>query len=360
MADATFGKWRVIGGGRYEMSGAVGHDVQPLRHSQRRGVDPGEQRRPAVAQRRLRDRAADEPPCRVRPFAIARSSAGSARFRIHGSRRRRSVAGNPELEQATIDGLDLRWEMFPRAGEVVAASVFTKKIDKPIERIVQPTSDYRQSFVNADQADLWGVELEFRARSTISPRAALLVGELERHVPVDSKVTVGEHQLSVVTNAERSLEGDPDAVGNLALQFYHPSWGTMFRVLGSYTGERLADVGGRGLPDTFEQPFTSFDVVISQSFGELARGLELKLAAKNLLGEARVHAGPRDPARHRSRPQGQFEFQLHAVLVGLVSSSGFLEFLGFLGSPQPEEPEERGTRGTHYSSAQQPQEESNS
>ena len=217
-------------------------------------------------------------PTKLSPFAFTEVAGG------------RSVAGNPELQQATIDGVDLRWEHFPREGEVVAASVFAKKIDSPIERIVQPTSDYRQSFVNADRADLWGLELELR-------RAISTYFSVNTNFTyVDSQVEVGEHQLSVVTNAERPLEGQSDFVGNLALQFYHPVWGTMFRVLGSYTGERLADVGARGLPDTFERPFTSFDFVVSQSLA-FALGLEIKLAARNLLDEKREFTQGREIQR---------------------------------------------------------------
>ena len=46
-------------------------------------------------------------------------------------------------------------------------------------------------------------------------------------------LTVGEHQLSVLTNTTRPLEGQSDNVANLALQYHHPAWGTMVRVLGS-------------------------------------------------------------------------------------------------------------------------------
>ena len=145
----------------------------------------------------------------------------------------RSVSGNPDLEQATIDGYDLRWETFPGAGDVIAASAFYKKIDKPIERIVQPTTDLRQSFVNAEAATLWGLELEFR-RSLESLLPALRLWSVNlNYAYIQSDVTIGEQQLSVVTNTERPLEGQSDQIANLALQFYHPQWGTMVRFLGS-------------------------------------------------------------------------------------------------------------------------------
>ena len=198
----------------------------------------------------------------------------------------RSVSGNPDLEQATLDGLDLRWETFPGGGEVIAASVFYKSIDRPIERIVQPTTDLRQSFVNADKATLYGLELEFR-RSLESLLPALRLWSVNvNYAYINSDVTIGEHQLSVITNKERPLEGQSDQIVNVGLQFYEPQWGTMVRFLAAHSGERLTEVGAFGLPDIYEAASTSFDVVLSQSLA-FARGLEVKLAGTNLFNSDR-------------------------------------------------------------------------
>jgi outer membrane receptor protein involved in Fe transport len=196
------------------------------------------------------------------------------------------VAGNPDLEQATLDGFDVRWETFPSSGEVIAASAFLKKIANPIERIVQPTTDFRTSFVNADSATLWGLELEFR-RSLEALLPSLHHWSVNvNYAYIQSDVTVGEHQYSVVTNKERPLEGQSDQVANVALQFQQPQWGTMFRILGGYNGQRLTEVGAFGLPDIYESPYLSVDVVLSQSLA-FAKGLEVKLAGTNLLDEKR-------------------------------------------------------------------------
>jgi outer membrane receptor protein involved in Fe transport len=285
MSDTTLGKWRIIGGARYEMSEQTVTTFNPFDTS--KAVDSVNENNDILpslnlvyqyaAKTNLRfayGRSLNRPEFReLSPFAFTEVAGG------------RSVAGNPDLKQATIDGVDFRWETFPRDGEVVAAGIFYKRIDQPIERIVQPTTDFRQSFVNAESADLWGLELEFRRSLDVLLQSLEHWSVNVNFAYVDSQVEVGEQNLSVVTNSERALEGQSDIVGNVALQFYHPQWGTMVRFLGSYTGERLADVGARGLPDIFEQPYTSFDVVLSQSLGSFARGLELKLAAKNILDE---------------------------------------------------------------------------
>lgn len=287
MTDTTRGKWRVIGGARYEKSDQrvttfnpfdVGNEVE--------AVNVGNDVLPSLnivyqlgPQTNLRfgyGRSLNRPEFReLSPFAFVEVAGG------------RSVAGNPDLEQATLDGFDFRWETFPSSGEVVAASAFYKKIDKPIERIIQPTSDLRQSFVNADSATLWGLELEFRRSLEIVSPLLRLWSVNVNYANIHSDVTVGAHQFSVVTNTDRPLEGQSDQTANVALQFYHPQWGTMLRLLGAYNGQRLAEVGAFGLPDIYEAASHSFDVVVSQSLGSFVKGVELKLAGTNLLNEKR-------------------------------------------------------------------------
>ncbi len=284
MGDVTRGRIRVIGGARYEhseqrVSTFNPFDVNNLVESVRNNNDllPSlnvvYQLQSRTNLRFAYGRSLNRPEFReLSPFTFTEVAGG------------RSVSGNPDLQQATIDSYDVRWEMFPSSSEVMAASLFYKNLDKPIERIVQPTTDYRLSYVNADQATLYGIELEFRrSLETISP-ALRLWSVNANYAHIKSSVDIGEQQFSVVTNTERPLEGQSDDVGNVALQFYHPAWGTMFRVLGSYNGERLVEVGAFGLPDTYESASTTFDVVVSQSIA-FARGLELKLAATNLLDD---------------------------------------------------------------------------
>ena len=287
MSDFTFGKWRFISGARYEQSAqsvttfnpfSISDAVQSLNESN--DVLPSLN---VVYQLNSRTnlrfgygRSLNRPEFReLSPFTFTEVAGG------------RSVSGNPKLQQATLDGYDVRWEMFPTGGEVLAVSAFYKHIDKPIERVIQPTTDLRMSFVNADAAELWGLELELRrSLERLTPMLRFWSVNFN-YAYVQSDVTVGEHQFTVVTNTERPLEGQSDQVANLGLQFYHPQWGTMFRVLGSYNGARLTEVGAFGLPDIYESASTSLDVVVSQNLGAWARGLELKLAGSNLLDEKR-------------------------------------------------------------------------
>jgi outer membrane receptor protein involved in Fe transport len=286
MSDTTFGKWRVIGGARYESSDQIVTTFNPFDTAN--GVNAVNnskdvlpslnvvyQLQPRTNLRFGYGRSLNRPEFReLSPFTFIEVAGG------------RSVAGNPDLKQATLDAFDARWETFPSSGEVIAASAFYKNISQPIERIVQPTTDFRTSFVNADSATLWGLELEFR-RSLEAFLPSMQNWSVNvNYAYIRSDVTVGEHQYSVVTNKERPLEGQSDQTANVALQFLHPRWGTMFRILGGYSGARLTEVGSFGLPDIYESSHLSVDVVLSQSLN-FAKGLEVKLAGTNLLDEKR-------------------------------------------------------------------------
>ncbi|HEX6088158.1 MAG TPA: TonB-dependent receptor [Thermoanaerobaculia bacterium] len=274
MGDFTSGRLRVITGARYESSNQIVTTFDPF--DVENAVASSNENRDLLpslnvvwqlaARTNLRfgyGRSLNRPEFReLSPFTFVEVAGG------------RSVAGNPELRQATLDGLDLRWETFPASGEVIAASAFYKKIDSPIERVIEPTTDLRQSYINADEATLWGLELEYRR-------------PVARHWSVNLNYAYIQSDVTMGAEPNRPLEGQSDQVGNAALQFYQPQWGTMLRLLGAYSGQRLTEVGAFGLPDIYEGAFTSFDVVLSQSLEAFARGVELKLAATNVLDEKR-------------------------------------------------------------------------
>ena len=90
--------------------------------------------------------------------------------------------GNPNLQRALIQNYDLRWEWYPRAGEVVSVGVFAKRFDDPIERVfVIQTGALANSFVNADKADNYGVELEVRKNLDFLTPIPLARDRLRQH-----------------------------------------------------------------------------------------------------------------------------------------------------------------------------------
>lgn len=287
MLDASWGKWRLVGGVRYEKSDLQVRTYNPFAPGQLAvardlnrdwlpALNVVYQVRPDTNLRLAASRTVNRPEFReLSPFAFVEVTGG------------KSVAGNPELKQATIDAFDVRWELFPGPGEVVSVSAFHKKLTNPIERIIQPTTELRSSFTNAESATLTGAEVEYRqSLAMLSPLLQRWTVNLN-FAYVDASVEVGERNLSVITNASRPLEGQSKNVGNVAVQYFQPSRGTMLRAMYNFTGRRIHEVGAYGLPDIYEDNLGVLDLVVSQALDRVFPGLELKLSGTNLLGAER-------------------------------------------------------------------------
>jgi outer membrane receptor protein involved in Fe transport len=67
---------------------------------------------------------------------------------------------------------DLRYEWFPAPGEIISASAFYKYFEKPIEQTNQGNDVL--SYTNADNANVYGVEVEFRKSLTGFIRGILI------------------------------------------------------------------------------------------------------------------------------------------------------------------------------------------
>ncbi len=206
----------------------------------------------------------------------------------------RSVVGNPNLRRSLLDSVEVRWETFPEPGEVVAFSVFAKRITDPIERIIQPTTELRSSWTNAKEANLQGVELEYRrSLGHLHPSLQNLVLNAN-YAFIDSEVTVPPRALSVVTSSNRPLQGQARHVLNFTVEYYYPRWGSLARLLYNFTGRRLSEVGAYGLADIYEEDNGTWDLFLRQQLRWLLPGLEVNLSAANLTdNREKFTQGPR-------------------------------------------------------------------
>jgi outer membrane receptor protein involved in Fe transport len=164
MADIALGsRWRISGGVRFEDSNAVVRTIDPLVPGAIPAVARLENKDvlPAVnviysltASHNLRfgyGRTLSRPDFReLSPFEFTNVLGGF------------NTVGNPDLKRAQIDNFDGRWEWFLGGDQLIAISYFRKDFTDPIEVTVQPTTDLRQSFVNAKKAVNQGAELEWR------------------------------------------------------------------------------------------------------------------------------------------------------------------------------------------------------
>ncbi len=194
-----------------------------------------------------------------------------------------NVKGNENLTRSLIQNYDLRWEWYPRRGEIVSLAVFAKKFDKPIERIYVGTSGTRIiSYVNAKAANNYGVEAEVRKGLD------LLTGSLA-NFSVFANATVMKSEIELdpaagaFTNANRKMVGQAPYVVNAGLTWTHPSGSASATVLYNRVGERIVEAGQTPLPDVIEQPRNVLDVSLRLP---IAGSLSTRIDAKNLLDAA--------------------------------------------------------------------------
>ncbi len=197
----------------------------------------------------------------------------------------RPKQGNPDLVQAQIRSLDLRWEWFLSGSDIVSFSLFQKHLDKPIEQtVVQNGSSLIDSFSNADNGDLLGFEFEGRkGLDFLSPSLDGL--SLSTNVSyVDSTVNVPLGVAQQQTETKRALQGQAPFVVNAGLEYTTKQLGTA-RLLYNTAERRIDKVGASGLPDIYEERRDQLDFVLTRKIEEFGTPFNLKLGIENLLND---------------------------------------------------------------------------
>lgn len=192
-------------------------------------------------------------------------------------------SGNPDLEQTQIDNLDLRWEYYFEGDQNVAAALFYKKFESPIERVSVPGTGGLLSYQNAESARNRGIEVEgFKRLDWFGEWGAdYFAGFNAAYIKSDVELgTAG----SIQTNRSRPLQGQSKHLINLELGYKPQAEDARLEATLLYNvfGERIAQVGVLGLPDVYEQPFNQLDFTLKYRFApEWSLGLKLR----NLLDE---------------------------------------------------------------------------
>ncbi len=190
--------------------------------------------------------------------------------------------GNPNLQRALIQNYDLRWEWYPRAGEVVSVGVFAKRFDDPIERVfVIQTGALANSFVNADKADNYGVELEVRKNLDFLSPSLWPVTVFANTTLMQSEITPGNTDISALTSTDRPMVGQAEYVVNGGLS-YANGGGLNATLLYNLVGARIVEAGAVPFPDAYEQARSLLDFSLQIP---VFQSTSLKLDAKNLLDD---------------------------------------------------------------------------
>lgn len=202
-----------------------------------------------------------------------------------------STAGSPDLKRSSILNADIRYEWYPRAGELLSIGGFYKDFKDPIELRLNSASAVTRrqyQFQNAEQATLLGAELEFRkSLSFISEKAAWL-GNLYftgNASLIYSEVTLGNVDASgnKLPSTKRPLQGQSPYLINAGFQ-YDGENGTNISLLYNRIGQRLSLVGNDDFGDVYEKSRDLVDFQISQKL--LKKKAELRLTISDIFNQA--------------------------------------------------------------------------
>jgi TonB-dependent receptor len=191
-----------------------------------------------------------------------------------------SVQGNPSLERTKITNLDLRYELYPKAGEVITAGVFYKYFKNPIEQLfnegIGGASTF--SFQNAEKATAYGVELEIRKKLDFT-------NGLKNFTFQANASYIKSEVKDQGFNIDRPMQGQSPYVLNLGLLYDLEKAGFSSTLLYNQVGERIYLVGdltsGAGSPDIYEAPRPLLDFQMSKKL--LKNKAELRLSIADIL-----------------------------------------------------------------------------
>lgn len=217
------------------------------------------------------------------------------------------VVGNPSLINQYTQNLDFRWEWFPNNGEVIAVSLFGKRIENQLYKVFSlKTSGLAATYPeyptirfenDPNIGKVWGVEFEIvkdlgrvwgplrnffagtnllLAQSDIkkSPERLEANRSLDRHTPDNSPL----------------FEQAPFSI-NGWINYDNKRSGTSLTGTFNMVGERLIQINLTGEPDLYTRPVPMLDFVFSQ---RITKRVIFKGYAKNILNPAieTVYANP--------------------------------------------------------------------
>jgi outer membrane receptor protein involved in Fe transport len=202
----------------------------------------------------------------------------------------RVTKGNPDLEKSEIYNFDLKYEMFPKSGQLFSAAAFYKQIKNPINLSqTRGSSGYFIYSNTGEKANVYGVELE--AKTDL-----LKNGDDEGILNLTGNITkmwleqdlLKEFQYKDMTTS--SLQGASDFIANGTLSYNNKKENEFIATLtGNYSSDKIFALGS---PEDFansaalyndeiiEKGFVALDLVVSK---EITENLLIKLVGRNLL-----------------------------------------------------------------------------
>ena len=202
--------------------------------------------------------------------------------------------GNPDLKRALVNNIDTKWEYYFDRGERVAVSAFYKNFKNPIEqKLSVSTQNFEILHVNSDNANVYGVEFEFRKKLDFikALKNYSLEGNLsfvKSSVTIPGKVLKDIRQKDPDKSSTRPMLGQAPYIINAHLNYENTDMKLKSNIGFNMSGEKLLLITKGSTPYIYEQPSPSLNFNISKGLG---KHFSIKLSASNLLDskESAVH-----------------------------------------------------------------------
>ncbi len=169
------------------------------------------------------------------------------------------VVGNKAAKRTKITNLDLRYELYPRPGEVVTVGTFFKYFDSPIEYYFNRTGPGTNTFniLNTKLATAFGGEVEYRKKLDFS-------NTLKNFTVTGNLSYIYSKVKDSTATINRPLQGQSPYLVNIGLQYDIEKIGFSSTLLFNQIGRRILFVGSEAISDIWENPRPLLDLQLAK------------------------------------------------------------------------------------------------
>lgn len=197
---------------------------------------------------------------------------------------RLSIAGNAALTRCYIKNYDARFEIYPGRGQLFTVSGFYKYFNTPIEKYMLNGSENQIYFRNANYANVYGAELEYRINigailKTDSIKFLNNLNLFSNLSLIKSEVDVKDINSKVPD--KRTMQGQAPYIINTGISYVDNENGFSITGMVNRVGERIYIVGNDQIADRWENARTMIDLQATKTF--LKNKLEIRFNIKDLL-----------------------------------------------------------------------------
>ena len=199
--------------------------------------------------------------------------------------------GNNKLKRTLITNYDLRYEIYPRPGELIAVSAYYKNFINPIvlQNLPQASTPEIKP-INTDEANVYGLEFEFRKSLGFVTQGLENFKFGANLSLIYSKVSKDSIER-VAINIEgienwRPLQGQSPYIANVILNYYSPKLEWENTLTYTVFGPRLSFITEANTPDVYERPRNTLNFISTKKIG---KHLNLGIKIKNILNVDFLH-----------------------------------------------------------------------